>query len=124
MTFLLFLKQLLAARSRHAGKFQRTRNATFPSKNSTYPPPRYERVVTLAGSQRVFVESPSQSVALPKCQPAFAVLPFTLDLTRSPLVAAMSVFCFFFVISSQVPSDPMSNYTPATNLITVAEEIA
>lgn len=31
---------------------------------------------------------------------------------------------FFFVISSQVPSDPMSNYTPATNLITVAEEIA
>lgn len=73
----------------------------------------------------MFVESPSQSVALPKCQPAFAVLPFTLDLTRSPLVAAMSVvFFFFFVISSQVPSDPMSNYTPATNLITVAEEIA
>lgn len=99
----------------------------FPVKTPHTPPaPRYERVVALAGSQRVFVESPSESVALPKCQPAFAALPFTLDLTRSPLVAAMSVFfcLFFFVISSQVPSDPMSNYTPATNLITVAEEIA
>lgn len=30
----------------------------------------------------------------------------------------------FFVISSRVPSDPMSNCTAATNLITVAEEIA
>lgn len=42
----------------------------------------------------MFAESPSESVALPKCQPAFAALPFTLDLTRSPLVAAMSVFFF------------------------------
>lgn len=82
------------------------------------------KLVALAGSQRVFVESPSQSVAVPKCQPAFGVLPFTLDLTPSPLVAAMILFFFFFVISSRVPSDPMSNYTPATNLITVAEEIA
>lgn len=53
-------------------------------------------LVALAGSQRVFVESSSQSVALPKCQPAFCVLPFTLDLTRSPLVAAKSIFFLFF----------------------------
>lgn len=54
------------------------------------------KLVALAGSQRVFVESPSQSAALPKCQPAFGVLPFTLDLTPGPLVAAKTVFFFFF----------------------------
>lgn len=39
----------------------------------------------------MFVDSSSEAPALSMCQPAFGALPFTLNLTHSPLVAAMSI---------------------------------
>lgn len=66
----------------------------------------------------LFVDRSGKAHALSMCQRAFGALPLTLNLTHIVLWWQQWAFCH--LLSS---ANSMSNYTPATNLITVAEEM-
>lgn len=74
--------------------------------------------VTLAASQRVFVESPSEAQP---CQSVSQHLVRCLSHWIWHVVHWWQQWAFCHLLSS---ANSMSNYTAATNLITVAEEIA
>lgn len=108
---------------RHSRTCQRIQNALFPCKKSTYPPCVWASLSPWQGVSGCLWSLPAKA---PPCQSVSQHLVRCLSHWIWHVVHWWQQWAdfFFFVISSLVPRDPMSNYTPATNLITVAEEIA